>query len=50
MEQEEKASPFASVGPQSGAQQEKQQSRQGHQFPDWDLMPPRMPVRGGNKG
>lgn len=47
MEQEEKGSPFASVGSQSGAQQEKQQSRQ---FPEWDLMPPRMPVRGGNKG
>lgn len=50
MEQGEKGNPFAPSGPKAGTQQERQQSRQGHQFPAWDLMPPRMPVRGGNKG
>lgn len=50
MEQEQNGSPFAPFGSPDGKQQENQQKRQGHRFPAWDLMPPRMPVRGGDKG
>lgn len=50
MEQEQNGNPFAPFGSQDGTQQENQQKRQGHRFPAWDLMPPRMLVRGGDKG
>ena len=41
-------------GPTSGPEAEKKKDRgnggQVHPFPAWDLMPPRLPVRGGKQG
>ena len=49
MEAKMEDNPFRPVRPGLGEEKTAEVRQGAHGFPDWDLVPPRLPVRGGNR-
>ena len=49
MEAKMEDNPFSPVRPVLGEEKTAEVRKGAHGFPDWDLVPPRLPVRGGNR-
>lgn len=49
MEEKMEDNPFRPVRPVPGEEKTAEARKGAHGFPDWDLVPPRLSVRGGNR-